>query len=170
MSSNVCVFPEVSNGVTFDVNPLLDPSVQLNIMYDGDNTYTFTATPTNGGANPTYVWYRNGTIPGTLSGPVQTFTDLAKTDRIHVDMVSDEECVNPDMSVVTSRIVTTRIGDPENLGNDLVLHRNPNTSRFIISGTYPVKVSPEVTLSITNSVGQTIYSEKGRLNSGKLKH
>src|SRR5690606_17276076 len=35
ISSATCVFPELSNSVTFTVNPLLSASVDLNVVYDG---------------------------------------------------------------------------------------------------------------------------------------
>lgn len=169
MSSAICVYPEVSNGVTFDVNPLLDPSVQLNIMYDGDNTYTFTATPTNGGANPTYLWYRNGGVLGGLTGPVQTFTNLSKSDKIHVVMASNEECVNPDLLQVSSRQVGTGVSEIASAIKDLTVYPNPNTGRFTISGKLNESMSgKDVRVTIANAVGQQVYKQSHQVNGSVL--
>lgn len=48
---------------------------------------TFTATPTNGGATPTYQWKKNGVNTGTNS-PTYTTTGLANSDVITCRMTS----------------------------------------------------------------------------------
>jgi hypothetical protein len=48
---------------------------------------TFTATPTNGGATPTYQWRKNGVVTGTNS-PTYTTTGLANSDVITCRMTS----------------------------------------------------------------------------------
>jgi photosystem II stability/assembly factor-like uncharacterized protein len=55
---------------------------------------TFTATPVNGGDNPTYQWNVNGINAGTNS-PVFTTSSLADKSQVSVQMTSSLSCVQP---------------------------------------------------------------------------
>lgn len=56
-------------------------------------TVTFTANPTNGGANPTYQWQINGVnVPGQ-NGITFTSNTLNNNDVVTVSMVSNDPCV-----------------------------------------------------------------------------
>lgn len=64
---------------------------------------TYNATPTNGGATPTYQWYKNASIVGTGSG---TYTDngLVVGDAIYVEMTTSDACASP--TVAQSNTIT----------------------------------------------------------------
>jgi hypothetical protein len=160
ISSATCVFPEVSLPVTFGVNPLLDPSVSVIVYYIGNETFRFTAIPVNGGPNPSYQWYKN-TVP--ISGATSETYDavgISKTDKIHVLMASSEDCVNPELLQVSSRSLTTGVGELSNSFADLGLYPNPNKGQFNIKGTLSKPVADkEVMVKITNSVGQAVYTQ-----------
>ncbi len=160
ISSATCVFPEESLPVTFSVNPLLDPSVSVIVYYIGNETFRFTAIPVNGGPNPSYQWYKN-TVP--ISGATSETYDavgISKTDKIHVLMASSEDCVNPELLQVSSRSLTTGVGELSNSFADLGLYPNPNKGQFNIKGTLSKPVADkEVMVKITNSVGQAVYTQ-----------
>jgi len=86
--------PATSNTVTITVNPNLPVSVTIaadaTTICDGTNV-TFTATPTNEGANPQYQWYLNGSVDGTNSN---TYSNnlLSNTDEIYCVLTSDATC------------------------------------------------------------------------------
>jgi hypothetical protein len=73
--------PATSNTVTMTVNPNLPVSVSVSAVPAGaicaGTSVTFTATPTNGGATPTYQWKLNGTNVGTNS---TTYSNAALTN------------------------------------------------------------------------------------------
>ena len=169
ISSNTCVFPEISNPVTFQVNNLLNPDVDLITTYNGNNSYTFTAVPTNGGSNPVFVWYRNfNPLPG-VSGNTYTIGDLERWERIHVDMASNEPCIDPLLTTVSSKIVTTSVGELAENISDLTLHPNPNTGAFNISGKLDAKVAgKDVQIRITNALGQTVHTITQRAGNTQL--
>lgn len=87
-----------SNNVTMTVNALTTPSVTIAASTPspicGGTSVTFTATPTNGGATPTYAWFINATPAGTNS-PTFTTTALANGNVVSVQMTSNAICPSP---------------------------------------------------------------------------
>jgi YVTN family beta-propeller protein len=87
-----------SNALTLTVNALLTPSVVVAItagsasVCAGTNV-TFTATPTNGGANPTYQWQKNGAAISGATNGTYTSESLANNDRIHCILTSNATCL-----------------------------------------------------------------------------
>ncbi len=68
---------------------------------------TFTATPTNGGTAPTYVWLKNGTVVAGETGATYTSSSLANNDVISAIMTSNLLCKtgSPD----TSNTITMQV-------------------------------------------------------------
>ena len=97
-SSATCPIPatSTSNTITMTVNPILPASVSISTasttVCQGSNI-TFTATPVNGGATPSYAWTINGNPAGTNS-PTFSTTALANGDVVEVVMTSSEACVS----------------------------------------------------------------------------
>jgi Secretion system C-terminal sorting domain len=82
-----------SNRITMVVNPLVTPTVAVttpNTTICAGTSVTFTPTPTNGGAAPTYKWLRNGV--DVASTPTYTATDLTNGELISCIMTSNAEC------------------------------------------------------------------------------
>lgn len=76
-----------------------------NIICTGTSV-TFTATPTNGGAGPSYQWKKNGTNVGTSSN---TYTNAAllNSDIISCVMTSNASCPSP--ATATSSSITNTV-------------------------------------------------------------
>ena len=101
-----------TNSITTIVVQKVTPSVFIsgNPSVDRKNPSTFTANPTNGGASPTYQWYKNGALKG--SGP--SFTDTAwykGTDTIRLRMTTSLSCVTVDTAVSTFQLTVLSLKD-----------------------------------------------------------
>jgi hypothetical protein len=101
--SNSCPF-------SITVNPTIVPSVTI-AANPGNNIcagtpVTFTATPINPGATPTYQWQVNGVNAGTNS-PTFTSSTLVNTDKVTVIMTSSVTC--PSSASVTSNQITMTV-------------------------------------------------------------
>ena len=71
--------------------------------------------------------------------------------------------------MVSSKIVTTSVGELAESIYDLTLHPNPNTGTFNISGKLDAKVAgKDVQIRITNALGQTVHTVTQRAGSTQL--
>src|SRR4029453_7927597 len=83
---------------------------------------TFTPTPTNGGANPTYQWMINGNPVAGETGVTFTTTTLNNNDQVTVVMTSNDPCANPTAATSNAIQVTTASVTP---GVSIVADQNP---------------------------------------------
>ena len=112
ISSLGCASPAsvTSAGITMNVTSSVTPSVSIaanpgNTICAGTNV-TFTATPTNGGASPSYQWKVNGNNVGTNSN---TYSNggLSNGAAITVVMTSNAICASP--ATATSSAITMNV-------------------------------------------------------------
>src|SRR6202008_2433780 len=68
---------------------------------------TFTATPTNGGAAPTYQWQINGVNVAGQTAATFASTTLNNNDVVRVIMTSNDPCANPITATSTGITITT---------------------------------------------------------------
>src|SRR4030095_8171883 len=113
-----------SNQVTMTITTIV-PSVTIssptNSICSGQSI-TFTATPTNGGANPTYQWFVNGNPVAGQTGVTFTTTTLNNNDQVTVVMTSNDPCANPTAATSNALQVTTASVTP---GVSIVADQNP---------------------------------------------
>src|SRR6185436_10447480 len=154
LTSNANCPAAVSNSITMTVNPTLTPSVTIAPDVTGPicpgATVTFTATPVNGGALPTYQWQVNGLNSGTNSS---TYTSSTWTngDVVQVIMTSDAICV------------TT----PTAASNTIVMVVNPPTSPSVSIAANPsggICAGDNVIFTATPVLGGTSPSYQWKIN------
>jgi len=125
MTSNAsCASPTTatSNSVTMTVTSNVTPSASItgtSSICSGTST-TFTATPTNGGAGPSYQWKKNGTNVGTNS---TTYTNaaLVNGDVISCVMTANNTCQTA--STATSNSITMTVSQPS-VGGSVAADQN----------------------------------------------
>ena len=92
---------------TITVDPQLPASVQINASADAicaGVLVNFTATPVNGGIEPSYQWVVNGADSGGNS-PFYSSSAIQDGDRIYCIMTSSNACSQPDSSAVIQMTV-----------------------------------------------------------------
>jgi hypothetical protein len=126
--------------VTVTITPTVTPSVTItstsNAICSSPGTpVTFTATPDNGGASPSYQWRRNGTNISGATNSTYTTTSLASPPTITVTMTSNAICASP--STVTSNVISMNVftGNPSTgNGNSPGARITSNSSGSICPG------------------------------------
>jgi len=108
-----CIIDDLitSNVIHITTSQMVTPSVTIsanpgNTICSGTNA-TFTATPTNGGATPSYQWKVNGNNAGTNSNTYQN-SSLTDGDKITVTMIPSQSCGNN--NPVVSNTITMTVG------------------------------------------------------------
>jgi len=153
-SSASCVSSStaVSNTVAMTVNTNLTPAVSIGAsattVCAGTNV-TFTATPTNGGATPSYQWKLNGANIGSNSSTYSS-TTFANNDSVKVILTSSAGCV------------TT----PSAISNSVTLTVNPNLTASVSINATSTSVcgSSSITFTATPVNGGAAPSYQWKLN------
>jgi uncharacterized protein (TIGR02145 family) len=116
--------PATSNAITMTVNPNLAVSVSISASSNPfclGNSVTFTATPTNGGASPSYQWKVNGTGVGSNSS---TYTYVPNNnDVVTCELNSSISC--PISNPVTSNSITMTVNAGLPAGITISASSNP---------------------------------------------
>lgn len=102
-TANSCVTSSTanSNSLSMTVIPALTATLTIAVSGNGacaGSPVTFTATPTNGGATPSYTWFRNSTNLFHNS-PTFTVNDLVNGEHILAAMGSGLACITNPVAV-----------------------------------------------------------------------
>lgn len=126
-TENACGNSNCLGPVTVCVTASVTPSVTItpsgNTSICAGETVSFTAAPTNGGNNPTYKWYLNGTQVGT--GSTYTTPPLTTNSTVYCVMTSNAQCTEPD-DVVTSSTTNIMVNQPPTIS--ISASHNPVTN------------------------------------------
>ncbi len=161
MTSNAsCASPATatSNSITMVVSTSVTPSVSIaanpGSSICAGTSVTFTATPTNGGATPSYQWKLNGGNVGTNS---TTYTNaaLANGDVVTCVMTSNASCASP--ATATSNNITMAV--TATVTPSVSISANPGST--ICTGT-------SVTFTATPTNGGSTPSYQWKLNGGNV--
>jgi PKD repeat protein len=100
-SNATCASPTTagSNTITMSVNPSLSPLVSIGASPSGaicaGTSVMFTATPTNGGASPTYNFKVNGTSVQSGASATYSSSALNNGDAVTCAITSNAACASP---------------------------------------------------------------------------
>lgn len=103
-SSNTCATVNTvsSNSISMVVTPSVRPTVAISanpgISVCQGAQVTYTATGTNGGTNPTYIWYKNASQVNNAAGATYTDNNVNNSDNVYCIMVSNATCALPQVA------------------------------------------------------------------------
>ena len=107
-----------SSELSMTVNPVLTPSVSISAskttICPGENI-TFTASPVNGGTNPSYVWKVGSSIQSSTTSTFST-TSLTNGQSVTVELTSNATCASTTPVTSSPVAITVKSGTPETPG------------------------------------------------------
>ncbi len=127
---------------------------------------TLTANVTNG-ISPTFQWYINGVPVTGATGPTFVIDNARFGDSIGVMVYNHGFCNEQGFSWMYIQVHAVGV-NPVITSSDIVVVPNPNKGTFTVKGTLGSIATSEVTLELTNMLGQTVYKGEVKARNGRL--
>ena len=130
---------------------------------------TLTATVVNGGATPTYQWLKNGFPVAGATNAVyasDSFSHVTE-DSVTCLVTSSGLCPATGYKWVYIQVAPTGVKTVSGAG-DIVLIPNPNKGEFMIKGSLGSSLDEQVSLEITDVLGQQVYKDNLEARGGRL--
>jgi hypothetical protein len=161
-SNAICASPvkDTSNNVSITVVPSVTPTISIvatNVNYCTNQLFSWSATTTDGGVNPSYEWYIGGVPQGVNSSSYSTAMALPLFGGASITCVltSSANCASP-QTVTSNTLITPPVGFPASIGQP----QGPSSACVGDTSTYTA--SPGGSTSITWAVNNgTIISGQG---------
>lgn len=163
------VTTDVRMRVTSPTTPVVTISANPRLTISAGQNLRLTASVTNGGTNPTYQWLLNGAVIEGATNSSYMSTTFLDMDEVTCQVTSGGTCAG----IVGSRTVvitvnSLSVADVADLQMDVRLFPNPNRGSFAIKGTISNTVSNELSLDVTDVLGQIVYSAKVTAKNGTI--
>ena len=155
----------VSPIVTIDVNPGQHIS-------KGESDTLTAVVPTGGGSFviPTYQWFINGNIVPGANRQSFISSSFNDGDSVTVQVTATTACGS--LSTFNSVIITlaggVSVSGVQGAAGNIALMPNPNKGDFTVKGTLGSTADQEVTLEITDVLGQVVYTSKVMTRNGVI--
>lgn len=160
-----------SNVVNMTVVDPVVPSVTITgapgMVLTPGHADTLYATVVNGGTNPSYQWYLNGTLQAGATSNMFIRSGFADGDSVTVRVTRNDACGLYTVNSVKLRVykvgVQTLAG-----GSNISLVPNPNNGTFSVTGSLGLVADEEVTAEVVNMIGQVVYTGKFMTQNGNV--
>ncbi len=167
-TANSAMSSHVIMTVDAPVNPTVAISTTPGLNLAAGQTVMFTANVLNGGTTPSFQWLVNGiVVPGANMQTYSTNT-LANMDVVSCQVMSSSACAGmTGTGSATVSVSGTGVNTISAISN-VSLMPNPNKGIFTVKGSVGVIADEEVSLEVTNMLGQVMYSSKVTARNGEL--
>ncbi len=152
----------VQNPVLPTVAVTANPGTNLS----AGQSVTFTVTSTNSGPAPTYQWVVNSTPVTGATNPTFTTSNLSNRDSVSCEVTGI--CGMVGFNALKVNVGRLGINQLSANGSDVKLVPNPNKGEFNLKGIVTAGNDEEVTLEVTNMLGQVVYTSKVMLQNGMI--
>ena len=131
---------------------------------------TFTATVTGGGSGVSYQWFVDGIAVTGATSPVFSGNSFSNLQSVTCMVTTTGACSGLTGTSAPSTVHITNVGVQQvnAAGSNVQLVPNPNKGIFILKGALATAVDEEVTIEVTDMLGQVIYSSKVVAHNGEL--
>jgi len=149
--------------------PLITINANPGVYIGPGQADTFTATVSNA-VSPTYQWYVNGNpVPGATTNKfVGTSFSVAKEDSVSCTVTSNGVCVITAHEWVYVKVTTVGVQQITTGISDINVLPNPNKGEFTVKGSLGTVNDEDVSMEITDILGQVIYRNNVVAKNGKL--
>ncbi len=134
---------------------------------------TFVAVAPYGGTAPVYQWRINGApVPGATNSMFIT-SALIDSMVVSCEVTSSNPCVYPRTELSSGLVVRvwgTGVHEVTGNGSEYMLLPNPNKGSFTISGKLKAGGNQQVSITVTDILGQAVYRENVSVDNGALQH
>ncbi len=127
---------------------------------------TIRAIVTNGGTSPTYQWVLNGVVIPGASTATYYQSSFSNHDSLSCIVTRNDACALGSFNSIIINVGNVGINNVAS-ANSIAVMPNPNTGEFTIKGQNG-NVDQELSLEITNMLGQVVYSDKINSVSGVI--
>jgi hypothetical protein len=142
MTSNAtCPSPTTatSSTLTMAVNANVTPSVSIassaGTTICSGASVTFTATPTNGGASPTYNFRVNGSTVQNTTSNTYTTTSLTNGQTVNVIMTSNATCPSPTTATSSTLTMNVNSNVTPSVSTSITVGNNPSCNLATVTFT-----------------------------------
>ncbi len=132
-------------------------------------TVTFTTTVVNGGPSPSYQWLVNGNVVSGATTPTFVSSSINDDDSVTCQVLSSGGCPGLlGFNSVRMHVSGVGVQQINSSTSDIKLIPNPNKGVFTIKGTLNTTADEDVSIEITNMLGQVVYTTKVQARNGDL--
>ena len=163
-----------SNSITMTVKspvvPVVTVSANTGTHVTNRTTVVFTATATGVTGTPSYQWMINNIAIVGANSNTYTATNLADADIVACQVSCTDICGDEvgKGSVLMSVRDVTAVSQVSSSSANYTVMPNPNKGFFTIKGSLGTLADQEVTIDLTNMLGQVVYSSTAMSINGSV--
>jgi hypothetical protein len=164
------VTTDVKMSVVTPVEPVVSISANPGLNIASGQSVRFTATASNAGSNPSYKWMINGDAVAGATNTTFTTSNLFNNDEVTCTVVNTSGPCLPmsGSKTVIVKVSTTGVSTVANIESDIRLLPNPNNGDFTIRGTTGITEDQDLSVDVTDMLGQVVYSGKFVARKGNI--
>ncbi len=129
---------------------------------------TFRAVVSNGGPVISYQWFVNTTLMSGATNEIFVASDFSNNDSVTCVVVSARPCGYASFNSVKITVLYEGLQQVALGSSNVRLMPNPNKGLFTIKGTLAAKSDEDVSVEITDMLGQVVYSNIIKAFSGNI--
>ncbi len=151
------------------VMPVVTISASPGTVLAPGQTGTFTATVA-GSDHPTYQWYKNGypIVGATTNVYTSNNFSITREDSLTCMVTNNGLCKITGYEWVFVDVSTVGVQQVGTGNSDFTVVPNPNRGEFTVKGSLSSAADQQVTLELTDVLGQVVYHNMAEAKGGKL--